>query len=78
MSGKIDEIDISKNNFINAIQVCLFVIALIKIYYDPNIPSDSKPVIMLGIGGLIAIVFIKLEIDAIQRELISLKKRRKY
>lgn len=72
MVAKYEE-DRSKKNIVYTIQACLFVIALITMYF--NVPSNLRYLTLLGVAGVFAIVYIILEIFAIREELNFLKKK---
>ncbi len=70
---KTDKVNTNKEDIVIIGTVVLVVGVVIDIFYNPEIPSDSKPIVFFYIGLICAIVFIILKISKIERELDSLR-----
>lgn len=71
---KTDKVNTNREDIIILCTVVLVAGVVIDIIYKPQIPSASKPTILLYVGLICAIVFIILRISKIERELDSLRR----
>jgi len=62
-------------HIISAIQICIFVIMIITLYFNPDVPQDAKPIILLSLVVVFANIYFLLEINTIKKELRLLQKK---
>lgn len=74
MVGKTDKTSKSYEEYVIAGTVCMILIGLSGLYFNPEIPSDSKRIVIPGILAITVIVIIILKIIKIEIELNSLRR----
>ena len=62
-------------NIISTVQICVFFIAIIGLYFSPVIPDEMKNILIIALVVVFAIIYIILEINTIKKEISSLKEK---